>query len=431
MRICLHYHGLLCLAIIICSTSCQKKDTVSPSVIILQPLEGANYSVYDTVFVSVTAVDETELVSVSAKLVNANFIPIGASSGLNINPLTNSGTADLVIDDKLIDTGDYYVLVIAFDGTNEQREFRKIRIIGLPKERRAIYFSSSTETGMDAIWKLDSLFQSKVLWVQPNQDVKKLCVNSLDDRLTLIGNYATGLKNYDLKSGSVVWFDNVFTVAQTQRYMDLVSYKRDVFTAIYDREIRKYNLSGGLNFNQPTGIYRPETIYVDNKYFVVEMELVGDNDHFLFVYNASTQVLLWNLDVPMDVISICALQDDEVLLFGNEGGNAKVLHYDMGDNAYWEPRQLPTGRMFGAVKMDGLMFALAHENGLYTYTYSPNYLNLIRGGIVYQNLCFDVDRGTILAATVGSLEELGPSGQLLNTVVHSDSITSIDIHYTR
>lgn len=431
MRIGFNFCGLLCLTIVICAAACQKKDTVSPSVAILQPLEGSIYYVYDSVFVSISAIDETELLWVSAKLVDGDFVPIGASSVVSINPNTNSGTAELVIDDKLTETADYYVLVTAFDGANEQREFCKIRIIGLPKERRAIYFSSSNGTGMDAVWKLDSLLESTILWVQPNQDVKKLCINSLDDRLNLIGNYSTGLKSYDLKTGAVVWSDDVFPVAQTQRYMDLVSYKRDVFTAIYDREIRKYNLSGGLTLNQPTGIYRPETIYVDDNYFVVEMELVGDNDHFLVVYHASTHGFLWNLDVPMDVTSIRKLQDDEVLLFGNEGGNAKVLHYDIGDNAYWEPRQLPTGKLLGAVTMDGLRFAISHENGLYAYTYSPNFLNLIRGGLIYQNLCFDVDRNTILAASGTSLEELSSVGQLINTVVHSDSITSIDIHYTR
>ncbi|MCF8463717.1 MAG: hypothetical protein K9G41_02670 [Flavobacteriales bacterium] len=428
MRFYLH----LCFVVLVLSVvSCQKKDTVSPSVAILQPLEGAVYFVYDTVFVSITAVDETELVSVTAKLVDANFIPNGAQSVVNINATTNTGAAELVIDDKLIETAYYYVLVTAFDGANEQREFRKIRIIGLPKERRAIYFSASSGNGMGAVYKLDSLFQASLLWVQLNQDVKKICINSLDDRLTLIGNYSTGLKTYDIKTGAVVWSDDVFPVAQTQRYMDVASYKRDVFTAIYDREIRKYNLSGGLNFNEPTGIYRPETIYVDDNYFVVEMELVGDNDHFLFVYHASTHALLWTLDVPMDVVAICELQDDEVLLFGNEGGNAKVLHYDMGNNEYWEPRQLPTGMLLSAVKMDGLSFAISHENGLYAYTYSPNYLNLMRSGIVYQNVCFDVDRNTLIAASGSSLEELSTIGQLINTVVHSDSITSIDIHYTR
>jgi hypothetical protein len=242
---------------------------------------------------------------------------------------------------------------------------------------------------------------------------------------------STGIRSYDIDFSSLSWSDDVFQAAQTDRYFDLVCSDNDVFTAIYDREVRGYNLSGGLIMNEPTGNYWPETIFIEGNYLVVEMELVGDDDHFIFVYHRYTRSLLWQLDVPMDVISICQLQNDEVLLFGNDGADAKVLHYDIGDNAYWQPRQLPDGRLLGAVSMEGQKFAIAHENGLYAYTYSPNYLNLIRGGTVHQQLCFDVDKGTIIGASENILEEVSPNGQLLNTVVHSDSITSIAIHYTR
>ena len=429
MRLCLLLFTL-CWFLSSFLSSCKKEDDIAPVVSILQPLEGTIYAVFDTVSVSVSAVDETALVSVTAKLVNGDFIPIGGSANVVINSNTGNGAAELVISNKLTETGDYYVLVTASDGTNEKREYKKIRITGLPKERRAIYFSSNGN-GTGSIWKLDSLFNNAIQWVMPGQDVKKVGVNSLRDRITVIGNYSTGIKNYDLVSGAVAWSDNVFPLAQTQRFNDVICYGNDVFTSIYDREIRKYNLAGGLTFNQPTGIYRPETIYVDERYMLVEVQLVGDNDHFLVVYNAATNGFLWQLDVPMDIVSICELEDHKVLLFGNEAGNARVLHYDIDNNAYWEPRQLPTGKVHKAEKMNGQMFAIAHANGLYAYTYSPNYLNLIRGGIVYQDLCYDLDNGTIIGATYNSLEEIGPNGQLLNTSTQSDSITSIAIHYTR
>lgn len=404
---------------------------MTPSISILTPLDGAVYSVYDTVFVSITAVDETTLKSVTTRLVNANFIPITSSSEVSINPNTNSGSAYLVIENKLIDTGDFYVLVIGTDGTNEQREFRKIKIIGLPKQRRAVYFSSALGASSSAISKVDSLFQQALVWLQPNQDIHKICINSLQDRLTLIGRFSTGISSYNLNYGTMVWSDNVFAAAQAPRYLDLVCSGNDVYVAIFDRQVKAYNVSGGLIMNEQTGNYRPEIIFTEGKYLVVEMELVGDDDHFIFVYNKDTRVLLWQLDVPMDIVSICHLQADEVLLFGNEDGNAKVLHYDIGDNAYWQPRQLPNGMLAGAVKMEGGKFAIAHESGLYSYTYAPNYLNLIRSGTMHQQLCFDVDRGTILGAASNVLEEISLNGQLVNTIVHSDSITSIAIHYTR
>ena len=64
-------------------------------------------------------------------------------------------------------------------------------------------------------------------------------------------------------------------------------------------------------------------------------------------------------------------------------------------------------------------------------TYSPNYLNLIRPGVVYNDLCFDLDKGTIIGASLNLLEELAPNGQVVNSVVHSENISSVDIHYTR
>jgi len=412
-------------------SACREKDSIAPNVEIFEPQEGTVFFVFDTVFVSITAVDETDLISVSARLVNESFIPIAVSSNVSINISTNAGGAELIIDDKLTETGDYYVLITASDGTNEQREFRKIKIIGLPKERRAVYFSSTNGDGTDAITRVDSLFQNSTLWIQADQDIRKICVNSLNDRLTFIGYLSTGIQNYNIDFPSLSWSDDVFLAAQTERYVDLICSENDVFAAIYDREIRGYNLSGGLIMNQQTGSYRPETIFTHGNYLLVEMELVGNDDHFIFVYQRQTRVLLRQLDIPMDVVSICQLQNDEVLLFGNDGGDAKVLHYDIGDNAYWQPRQLPEGKLMNAVSMEGPRFAIAHENGLYAYTYSPNFLNLIRPGVVYQQLCFDVDRGTILGASENKLDEVSPIGQLLNTVVHSDSITSIDIHYTR
>ena len=412
-------------------SACREKDSIAPNVEIFEPQEGTVFFVFDTVFVSVTAVDETDLISVSARLVNESFIPIAASSNVSINISTNAGGAELIIDDKLTETGDYYVLITASDGTNEQREFRKIKIIGLPKERRAVYFSSTNGDGTDAITRVDSLFQNSTLWIQADQDIRKICVNSLNDRLTFIGYLSTGIQNYNIDFPSLGWSDDVFLAAQTERYVDLICSENDVFAAIYDREIRGYNLSGGLIMNQQTGSYRPETIFTHGNYLLVEMELVGNDDHFIFVYQRQTRALLRQLDIPMDVVSICQLQNDEVLLFGNDGGDAKVLHYDIGDNAYWQPRQLPEGKLMRTVSVEGQRFAIAHENGLYAYTYSPNYLNLIRGGVVHQDLCFDVDRATILGASENILEEVSPNGQLLNTVVHSDSITSIAIHYTR
>jgi hypothetical protein len=183
--------------------------------------------------------------------------------------------------------------------------------------------------------------------------------------------------------------------------------------------------------NLPTADYRPQSIYVDASYILIEKQLVGSDIYVLDVYHASTRAFLWRLELPMDLFSICALQNDQVLLFGNDGDQARVLQYDIGDNGYWEPRQLPSGKGLVAAKMDGLTFAIAHESGLYAYTYSPNFLNQIIPGSTFRSVVFDEDSGVLIAAEGSMLKQMSLNGQVLNTLAHSDSIVSVAIHYTK
>jgi hypothetical protein len=413
-----------------CAASCTKKDSVAPLVVIEAPFEGANFNVFDTIEVVITASDESGLESVSAKIVDANFVPIGPSYPISVNPSTGIGGAELVIDDKVLPTADYYVLVVASDGTNESREFRKVRINAIPKKRRAIYFAD-VDNGQGTIWKVDSLFQAAVLWMNPGQDILKLCVNSLKDELTMVGLNSIGMVNYRLQDGSVHWTDQVFPVAQTQRYNDLTCHLNTVYASLFDKEIRAYSHGGGLIWNKQTGDHRPGLLYVASDFTVIEMELTGTDEHFIFVYNTSTQALIWQLAVPFDVVAISPYRNDEVFLFGNDGDQARVFHYDMGENAYWEPRQLPFGQISDVVKMEDHNYAIAHQNGVYVYTYSPNFLNLVRAAVVYQDLVYDSDRGTLVGASGNMLEELSASGQLINSIVHPSEIKTLDIHYTR
>ncbi|MBL4587347.1 MAG: hypothetical protein JKX84_09875 [Flavobacteriales bacterium] len=212
--------------------------------------------------------------------------------------------------------------------------------------------------------------------------------------------------------------------------MDLFCYGDQVFTTLYDQEIRSYTGSGSLTMNLITTDNRPKTIYADDKYLMVMQNPVGTETHILKVYHAQTRAFLWQLQVPMDVVSICKLDDDKVLLFGNDGNQARVLQYEVVNNGYWQPRQLPEGKLLDAEKMDGQTFAIAHEMGLYSYTYNPNFLNQIRP-LVYQDVCYDVAANVLVAASSNMLEEISVSGQVLNIITHSDSIGSIGVHYTR
>ena len=420
---------IIYLLLVVFLDACKPKDEVFPTISIIQPTIGTIYNVYDTVFVGVEAIDETELQSVNVRLVDANFVSISVTKSVSINASNSEGFAELIITDKQLETGTYHVVATAFDGINESHAYQEIRIFELPQKRRGIYFSTQGQFGQ--IWILDSLFSAVESWVNPMQDIGKLCVNSRFDRITVVGNISRELQTFDLANTSVLWFDDAVNVGQIQRFTDLLCFENTVYAAFFDKEIRSYSASGALTMNELTGNYRPEVLYADDIFLVAGMTLVGGNTNHIFVFNRLSRVLLWQQQLPMSVKAICKLENDDILLFGNDGNQARVLHYDIGNNAYWEPRQLPAGRILDVVKLESQRFGIAHETGLYSYTYNPNYLNQI-GSIQYQDICFDVDYGTLIGATGNTLNEIHTTnGQVLNFVTASDSITSLDIHYTR
>jgi hypothetical protein len=408
-------------------SACKKKDEVPPQVIIFSPNGGQYFNVYDTIQVSFQITDETELVSASVDVLNENFIPVTAKTSIQ----NYTGTASVILDDKLLETGDYFLQVAANDGSNVTREFVEIRIVAIPKERRAIYVATSNGSGQDQLWRVDSLMQQYAMWLQPQQDVLKLCVNSRQDQMALVGRYSTGIRSYDLSFQNLNWIDNLFSVSQTQRFMDLACGTNSLYTTIYDREIRQYGSNGALIRNFETGDYRPESVAVGEDRLLVEEALVGDDLHILNVYYEPTNALLWEVNFEMDIVGITFLEDNVVLVFGNDATQARVFHYNMENNSFWEPRQLPIGMVHSAVSLEGGSVAFTHDNGVYAYTYSPNFLQLIRPGTGYRQLQYDADNGTVLSSSANMLEELSPTGQLVNSIALPDSVVSFDIHYTR
>ena len=155
-----------CTIVFLLLFGCKEKDEQPPLVSIVSPSSGTIFQVYDTVRVSFEIADETQIVSAFAQVLNANFSAVTGQVGIS----SLEGVVELVLDDKLIETGDYWVLVAANDGVNIKREYLSIRIIGLPKETRAIYLSTFQGQNQSAIWKLDSLYQQVELWRTINTD---------------------------------------------------------------------------------------------------------------------------------------------------------------------------------------------------------------------------------------------------------------------
>jgi len=415
------------------AVGCKEADEMPPMVTVISPNELAQFSVYDTIPVHFSVSDDRVVEQVTIKLVNTEFIAVGAQVTQQIGKEQFDGHADLVVDNKMLEAGNYFVLVTATDGTNERNAYREVRVNALPFARRAIYFGAVNALGQGSVCKIDSLFSGIQQVFQAGQDVHRVCVDSQRDRLAVSGRFDGGIVQYDLVSGSVRWTASAVPQLPAATYQDMVCHKGDLFVSLHEYEIRSYTADGAMVLNRLTDSDRPHTLFANNTHLLVERRQNGTSVTRLSVYRNGNFSLKHELNLSnMQIVAFCERNANEVFIFGNLNGQAKVWLYDMESNGYWEPRQLPEGRLLHAAKGEGQTYFLAHSTGLYHYTYNPNFLNTIRPNVPYQRLVYDRADGYLFASKGNTLDVIaGQQGALVTTFAHADSIVSMDIHYTK
>jgi hypothetical protein len=429
----LAYRSVTLLAI--CGTmlsACAERDTDPPLITVFTPQENAPFAVLDTVPVAYQVTDERIVESVTVKLVNQNFIPVSGQVTQTIGKASHNGFAELIIDNRQLESGKYYVLLTATDGTNDRNAYRSVHVAALPFERRAVYFADMQTQGNSGIYKVDSLFSSITPFISGGQDIGRVLVHSADNRITLAGIKGTGITQYDLLGSGQRWATSANNQPPAPTFHDMATDGKNIFLSLFTRELRGYSMNGALILNRQFEHDRPHTLYADDQHLLVELREVGGGQNRLMVLRQNNFSEKWLVTLPMQTVAICPRTSSEVFIFGNDGGQARVLLYNTETNGWWEPRQLPSGRILHAVKGDGQTYFLALESGLYAYTYSPNYLNTLRAGEQLQRLRFDRADALLMGASGNSLKVIAPqNGAVIATMSHTDSITDLDIHYTK
>jgi hypothetical protein len=413
-------------------SSCAEKDSEPPIVTIAMPSEHARFAVLDTIEVIYSVSDDRMVERATVKLVNADMVPVGTHVAHDIGKPSHSGHAELVVSDRQLASGKYYVTVTATDGVNERSAFRLIHIDALPLARRAVYITDHRPNGQGAVSRIDSLFSSITPVAGAGQDIGRVWVNSAHDRVTVSGTHSPGMMQYRLPGAATAWATTVPKQSGAPAFHDMTGQGDHVFASLFTRELRGHDLNGSLILNRQYDHDRPHTLFADADHLFVELREVGGGQRRLQVLRRMNFSEKWIVSIPMEMAAICPRNSTEVFIFGNDGGQARVLLYDTGNNGHWEPRQLPDGPVLHAVRGEGQNWFIAHATGLYHYTYNPNYLNLIRPGAVYQRLCFDRVDGLLLGASGSRLDVMtGLTGNVVASLTHTDSISDLHIHYTK
>ncbi len=416
--------------------ACRKeKDTDPPVITVSAPSEGTVYQVPATIPVQAGISDEKKLESVRVQLVDENQYPLAETdvSASLANPFDLSTW--LEADDIHLETGTYYVRVSASDGVNTSSRYIGIKLLAVPKVLEKVLLvttpspmqvqvSEAGATGLQPYFSLPSDYQG-------------FSVSSYHRHIAIAGSYLS-----DLVVTEAATFAQAYRIPSfpSTGYPYFLQARYDperklLLTAFSTGQVRAYDRRGfpavSVNLRQ-NHIALYSFLYGDK--LITAQREVNTGQRKLALHFTATNTLISEQNVNFDVAAIeKRVSDGQVFIFLNEGSQGKVRLYDQALQTYYEPMALPAGRILAVVKSDqsGERFYIAHETGIYRYSFSPMHLVAIASGVEAQDLAFDTLSGTLYAASGNSLFRYSDNGILLQTWVATDSIKAVDLLYNK
>jgi hypothetical protein len=412
--------------------SCRKLDNDPAVITILSPIAGTGFIPGDTIPVEATMTDDGVLGTVSIKLLNSSYTPVCHLENYALNDLDSYTLSQkYVIDNLYLESGDYYLTVSVSDGEEDANEYRLIVINELPKTREGVYFITRPDTMNVHVFELDSLGQLINRLTIPG-DYSESAINSRYHEL-IVSGYQNGYYNqYDLETYTNVFSEPPYNGGGPS-FENLFFYDNITYVSYYDGRIRGFDRFGAIKYNSAQPVYYlPGTLCVNFKYVFAEAFYPGQSETRVVVINNPSGVARQEYNLDADISTILSTGENEVMIFGNKNGDGKIYSYHVLNNDVDDLHTMTGIRIYGAVMIDSDNYALATQNGLYSFQVSNN--NLIPVDVTAPSYAieYDVVNGILFSASGNQVRQYAfPQPQVVNTTTSPDSVMDIRILYNK
>ena len=412
--------------------SCKKdSDALKPVITISIPSENAQYAIAEKITVTATVSDESNIEYIMMQIIDENQIAVTPQILSIPNEKKAFISNDFVIENKKLKSGDYYIYIRAFDGTNESSVRRKIYISEIPKYSKAIYVLTSPGQNQFDTHKVDSLYTTSLAFSHIG-DCIGIEVNSNDNQVYTCGSLTGNLEARTVTNHSMVWNSNN-NGAGVPYFTAMHSAENILYVGHYDGHISGYNKNGQITVNTTAGgnQYYPTKISANNDLIFSEEKQLSGQLKRLSVYYSSTGALKQSVLFQADVVNMFFKDDNNTFIFANQNGQAKMYIYSVLQNTLWEPHTI-SGTIYAADRMDENTYFISTSNSIYRYRYNTNSLFTLLFGTKSQCLKYNEISDEIVVANSKSINVYSNvTMNLTHTMVYSDSINDIGILYNK
>lgn len=425
---------LISLTIIfIVISSCKKDgDTLPPVVTIDNPYEYKTYNMYDTIYISGNVKDDNFVQSVKISIVNSNFEPVLNDEFHSIYTKTYNFNTSIAINDIHLNSGLYYVLVTASDGTNSKNLYRAITINGIPLVFKKVIAITNVNSNSYNVYGINDTLQSTFMFNYTGDYISS-AINNNYQQIYICGSVNSDMNAYDLGSNSIQWSLTHENNAPFPSFNNVYFNNDVIYVSYYNNKIIGYNRLEGINMTAHTTTgYTPGKTYIFNNYLLAQEKNTSGTEYLLSVYYTTGFLKVSNL-ISVIIKGMETKDDTHVYLFGNTAANKAVMTiYDIDQNGYYPPHAMPDASLNDYVKIDANDYLLSIGSDVYWYQQSTNSLTTILTNVNAKHICYESLSGNFVIASGNQLSIYNyPSGIYVGGTTLPYTINDILLQYNR
>lgn len=336
--------------------TCKKQDSDPPTVAIIQPTQDTfSYGASIPIELSVNdnvSIDEIR-VSIRHRDTQAQVLETLIFTENN----SGSYTGQIQFNDIHVETGSYYIQVIANDGENEGAAIKNIQLIGAPLELTAV-FGFNNEASSTAFFELsgDSWVSRYTLPIRSYQFI----ISSYFQQLLIAGSSSQGLMSFATQNGYLSGQSQGLYIGETlwnASHYDEQSHWW--WLACKDGSIRAFNAYAEprTQFQTP-GNFIPHAITTTSDRVITSSSNAENTMHRLDIFVKSTGQLIQSLSLSERIQLIATLNDDRVWTYANDAEvQQKIYLFDGHYLDEWSNfRNAPSGQILQVIRSDNRLF---------------------------------------------------------------------------
>jgi len=413
--------------------SCKKKDEQPPSININSPLSGQTFSALDTILVTGNVADNEEVTSVSINLLNEDQIPVCDDVSYKVNTNKYSIYSKFVINNIYLESGTYYLQIVANDKENTARSHLSLYVASIPKERLGLFVVSNNSEANYDVHYIDNDGDEE-MFVNVSSSFQDSEVNNYSQQLSVLSNEGF-VSVYDVVYNEVVWeisgISNVLhpyigRTAIIENYL-WIGYGNGSLKA-FDEEgnVRKSASMTDIN-------YQPSVFIKHENYLIVESRPNNNNKNRIEKIGYVSGVALSYREIDMDISKIFSVDEEKVIMWGNEDNVVSACTLSVVyDIIYSVGNNLPQEELKSVIQIDQNTYLLGIGNSVYSFNLISGNASVYLDGVTPDQLYFDEMNSQVFIVD-GSLlySNEYPSQEMLSIYNNGNSIESIIMHYNK